>query len=340
MSDDARAKPVPIGPALARLLDVTRAAGLPALLVGRHGIGKSEFLEAWAKERGMTPFVLDLSLLEATDLTGIPFVDKGTTRFAPPATLPPGRLEGPSLLVLEELNRCDRSVRQPCLQLLTTRRLNEYVLPDGCFVTACVNPPDAGYDVDELDDALASRFARIPVEPERSAWIAWARAAKVPEVLVGFVERYRQAFETHPPRAWTFAGRIAAAAIERRANGDELARALSTVLGPIATHALILELMDRTETTPGPSEIVKNPQAHVALVERLTKEKRLDVLKELLDGVAELLDTEPGRLALRAPGARVGIRDLALAAPPDLTKGVLACLDAEPRAAGGGSGRG
>lgn len=80
--DDAK-RATAIGPALGRLLDITRDAGLPALIVGRHGIGKSEYLERWATDRGMRPFVLDLSLLEATDLTGIPFVAEGITRFAP-----------------------------------------------------------------------------------------------------------------------------------------------------------------------------------------------------------------------------------------------------------------
>jgi MoxR-like ATPase len=325
---EANQKPVPIGPPLARILDVVRAADLPALLVGRHGIGKSEFLETWARARGMKPFVLDLSLLEATDLTGIPYVADGTTRFAPPATLPPAGTKEPTLLVLEELNRCDRSVRQPCLQLLTTRRLNEYRLPEACFVAACVNPPDTGYDVDELDAALASRFATIPVEPSPRAWIAWAREARVPELLVSFVERYRQAFESHPPRTWTFAGKIAAAAIERGANGDELAHALRTVLGPIATQALLLELRARTETPPGPSEIVKDPRAHVALVKKLTAEKRLDVLKEMFDALADLLDTEPGRAAVRLPEARTALRELIAAAPPDLAKVVKGRLDA------------
>ena len=42
MADAPTTKPTPIGAPLGRLLDITRDAGLPALLVGRHGIGKSE----------------------------------------------------------------------------------------------------------------------------------------------------------------------------------------------------------------------------------------------------------------------------------------------------------
>jgi len=320
MPDEATRKSTPIGPKLGRLLDLARDAELPALLVGRHGIGKSEYLESWARARGMQSYVLDLSLLEATDLTGIPYVESGTTRFAPPATLPPSQAAEGTVLVLEELNRCDRSVRQPCLQLLTTRRLNEYRLPRGCFLVACVNPPETGYEVDEIDEALASRFVTIHVEPERRAWLAWARESGVPDVVVSFVERYRQAFESHPPRTWTFAGRIVSAALARGSNADELADALSTVLGPIPAQALLLEMRARAAVTPGPSEILREPRRHVETMRKLTEERRLDVLRDVLDGLVHLLDEDAGKLALRVSATRAGLRELADAVPPDLAR--------------------
>jgi hypothetical protein len=324
---DALQKPTPIGPKLGRLLDLARDAALPALLVGSHGIGKSEYLEAWARERGMRPYVLDLSLLEATDLTGIPYLESGTTRFAPPATLPPSDTREPTLLVLEELNRCDRSVRQPCLQLLTTRRLNEYRLPEGCFLAACVNPPATGYDVDELDLALASRFVTVHVEPERRAWTAWARQSGVPELLVGFVERYRQAFDSHPPRTWTFAGRLVTAALARGCNADELEAALRTVLGPIAAQALLLEMRGHAELAPGPSEILREPRRHVEAMRRLTAERRLDLVQDILDGRGAPLAAAAGRSALRVGATRAGLRDVLDVVPPDLAAAIAARLE-------------
>jgi len=320
MTEDRTRKPVPIGAPLGRLLDITRDAGLPALLVGRHGIGKSEFLTAWARSRGITPYVLDLSLLEATDLTGMPFVADGATRFAPPATLPPSNATTPTALVLEELNRCDRSVRQPCLQLLTTRRLNEYALPRDCFLAACVNPPDTGYDVDELDEALASRFATFPVEPDRAAWCAWARASDLPPFLVAFIEKHRQAFDSNPPRTWTFAGRLAAAALARGANGDELEQALRTVLGPISTQALLMHLRESGEVPPDARDVVGDPRAHVATVRRLTETRRLDLVKALFDAIAEHVASDEGRAALGAGDRRARLREVLAAGPPDLAR--------------------
>ena len=47
---------IAIGPELGGLLDVARGAGLAALLVGKHGISKSEYLESYARERGIEPY--------------------------------------------------------------------------------------------------------------------------------------------------------------------------------------------------------------------------------------------------------------------------------------------
>lgn len=212
---------IPIGPDLGRVLEVAHAASLSVLLSGSHGIGKSDYLQEFGGARGLRVHVLDLSLLEATDLTGLPFQTAGRTHFAPPAHLPSAD-EGPTMLVLEELNRCDRSVRQPCLQLLTARRLNDYRLPDGCFVVACVNPIEGGYDVDELDAALASRFVRLDVTASRERWAEWARGAGVLDEVIRFVERHPKAFDPTPPRSWTYASSLLRSARDRGWKREEL----------------------------------------------------------------------------------------------------------------------
>jgi len=307
-----------IGPELERMLDVARAADLPVLLVGRHGIGKSEFLENYARTRNLTPYVLDLSLLEAPDLTGIPYIENGVTRFAPPATLPTQGSDAPSLLVLEELNRCDRSVRQPCLQLLTARHLNEYRLPKSCFLAACINPPDVGYDVDELDLALASRFVTLRVTPTREVWVQWAREQNTLDALVNFIAKYGQAFEAAPPRTWTFAGRLLSAAIEQGWNISQMESLLQTILPPVAARALALELEDPVPSLPDPIEIALDPRAYVKTVRILTEHKRLDAIREMFAGLAVLLRNKNEQGLLESLETRAALHDLLAAAPPDL----------------------
>ena len=56
--------------------------------------------------------------------------------------------------MLEELNRAERYIQQPALQLLTARRLHEYELPPGWSTVAAINPEDGEYQVTPLDPAL------------------------------------------------------------------------------------------------------------------------------------------------------------------------------------------
>lgn len=324
MTDQAPKQPtLPIAAPLARTLDVIRAAQLPVLLVGTHGIGKSAFLADYAVQRGLTAYVIDLSLLEATDLTGIPYIADGCTRFAPPAMLPTAS-SGPSVLILEELNRCDRSVRQPCLQLLTTRRLNDYVLPPDCFLASCVNPDGGGYDVDVLDPALASRFVSLHVVASAPDWLLWARASGVFAPVVAFVERYPQSFDRSPPRSWTMAATLLANAVRQGWAPDQLETVLAGVLKPLAAKALLMELRGELPYI-APAEFVANAKAYQRTIESWRKSGRMDALAATLDALVHYL--KHTRPALTAVG-RAALRDAVAEAPIDLAKGVREAIDA------------
>ena len=315
---------IPISPTLTRVLDATRQAGLPVLLSGSHGIGKSEFLEGYAHARGLSPYVLDLSLLEATDLTGIPYIEDGRTRFAPPSTLPP-RDAGPCLLVLEELNRCDRSVRQPCLQLLTTRRLNDYQLPPDCFLAACVNPEDSGYEVDALDPALASRFVTLTVVPDHAAWLEWARKNQLFPGIVRFVEKFAQAFDRAPPRTWTYAARLIESALSQGWSTAELELLLTPVLKPMTTRALLMDLPD-TMPSIAPEALLARPEEYLGSF-RVWKDKgRHDVMGVVLENLRQHLLAGRGA----GPGVEIdkaGMSKVLDLCPADVALPVLELLE-------------
>lgn len=320
MTNDVTHTTLSIGPELGHVLDVVRAAQLSALLSGRHGIGKSEFLDGYGRSRGLAVHVLDLSLLEATDLTGLPFLREGRTHFAPPAHLP-SESEGPSILVLEELNRCDRSVRQPCLQLLTARRLNDYRLPRECFVVACINPIEAGYEVDELDAALASRFVRFDVIASRARWIEWARGAAIDRRVIDFVHAHPRAFESVPPRSWTYASQLLTARNDVTIADAQLTTLLAAVLGVPAALALVGSFEGAPETLDALA-VLRKPDEYEPRVRELAAQKRLDVLATLADDLIELLRSPKGKKALKAAGGADVLRLVLEPIPNDLRQRV------------------
>jgi hypothetical protein len=204
-SIEAAREPLPLGPRVEAILEVAYRARRALLLEGPTGIGKSELVAQVARKLGIAHIVLDLSLLEPPDLVGLPSIDQGRTGYAVPRFLP---REGAGILMLEELNRAERYIQQPALQLLTARTLHEYVLPEGWVCFAAINPETGDYQVTPLDAALRARFLQVPVRADRAAWLAWAGPSGVHPAVLALVRAHERIFESVPPRSFTYASQL------------------------------------------------------------------------------------------------------------------------------------
>lgn len=292
--------PIPVGPHLEQLLVVAYRARRAALLEGPTGIGKSELVHSAAARLGIGVVILDLSLLEPPDLVGIPTVSDGRTVYAVPSVLP---VDGAGLLVLEELNRAERYVQQPALQLLTARRLHDYTLPDGWSCVATINPEDENYRVTPLDPALRARFMQLRVEADRKAWLVWAARRGVHPSVVTVVRSHARAFDDVPPRSWTYASDILRAIPpELRDDSDVLEACLAGFLGPVWTETLMGVLRRYAgELEIRPLDLVERYDEDEALrteFRALVKAGRTDVVSETVHRLAGLLASpEAGVLA-------------------------------------------
>lgn len=258
------------------------AANTPALLVGPHGVGKSALLERSARELKIGYICRDLSLMEPPDLVGIPRLDDRVTRFSPPSFLPTG---GKGLLVFEELNRCAAYMRAPTLQLLTARTLNDYALPPGWLPVAAINPPQEGYEADELDPAQRSRLVELSVEADRDEWLAWAREGGIHPAVIAYVEADKSIFDDPQsnPRAWENVSRLVNAAGTSPASRETLRVALAGVVGETRAAAFLRVLHDNAGPLTA-AEILAYPR-HRAKVRGWVKRGHLDLLKATLMAV-------------------------------------------------------
>ena len=205
VSDGLRPLAVPVGPRLEKVLTVAYRARRAVLLEGPTGVGKSEIIRRVAEQLGIDTTVLDLSLLEPPDLVGLPIVKDGRTEYALPHVLP---REGAGILLLEELNRAERYIQQPALQLLSARRLHEYELPEGWVCVATVNPQTADYHVTALDKALRARFLQVSVRADRASWLAWAQTRNLHPGIVALAHAHERLLDDVPPRTWTYASEL------------------------------------------------------------------------------------------------------------------------------------
>ena len=188
------------------------------LLVGPHGIGKSELVKQYAKENNLHCEVLILSLMDESDLLGIPYkVDRDDivyTSWAAPVWLSriiEAHKNGQrSVLLLDELNRAPASVLGASLQLILDKRLNDHVLPPGTLLVAAINPEDGDYNVNSLDPAVLDRLVICDLEADALAWIEWAKG-KINPIVVDFIIKNPGKIHLTPknggkgasPRSWT-----------------------------------------------------------------------------------------------------------------------------------------
>jgi hypothetical protein len=171
---------------LRALLDITPASH-NIMLVGNHGIGKSEILTEYFSAKGMRVVPLFLGQMsDPGDLIGIPNRNEATgkTDFMPPYWFP---LDGqPIVLFLDELNRARPEVLQTIMDLALNRTLAGRRLPDGSRIISAVNEGDQ-YQLTDLDPALVSRFNVVVFRPTAQEWLLWAEKAGVDSRVRDFI---------------------------------------------------------------------------------------------------------------------------------------------------------
>lgn len=282
---------LPVGRPLAAALDVVFAAGQTPLLAGGTGVGKSTQLEGYAREKGWEFRARDLSLMEPPDLVGLPKLDGKVTRYLPPSFLPTDP-EGEGLLDLEELNRAPAYMRAPCLQLLTTRSLNDYRLPAGWRLAAAINPAEDGYAADELDPALESRFVRINVAASPDEWAAWARERKVDRRVIDYVLSDPTVFDTpmSNPRAWTAVARIVKAADMLETGSLLLRAAVAGCVGAERAAAFLRFVKDRVRPLDADAVLTGYKKVRPVL-RKWVEEGKLDLVQGTLLQVKKRLQS-------------------------------------------------
>lgn len=166
------------------------------MLVGRHGIGKSEILTQYFSKRGMKVVALFLGQMsDPGDLIGLPSKAEyatgkngstvARTEFIPPYWWP---LSGePIVLFLDELNRARPEVLQTIMDLALNRKLAGRLLPEGSRIISAVNAGEE-YQLTDLDPALVSRFNIYNFRPTVSEWLLWAESERLDYRVVEFIQ--------------------------------------------------------------------------------------------------------------------------------------------------------
>lgn len=186
---------------------------VPTFLWGAPGIGKSSIIKQIAKSKNIGFIDLRLSLMDPTDLKGIPFYDKDshTALWAPPAFLPRA---GEGILFLDELNSAAPSVQASAYQLILDRKVGEYELPSGWAIVAAGNREGDRGVTYRMPAPLANRFVHFEMQVSVDDWKSWAYSAQIDERIIAYIAYKNEHLFTFDatsdtksfatPRSWEF----------------------------------------------------------------------------------------------------------------------------------------
>lgn len=194
---------------VAQVVDHVLSTRWPAFIWGPPGVGKSSVVRKVADARKLQLLDIRASLLDPTDLRGIPTVSGDKARWCPPSFLPHDP-DSEGILFFDELNSAPPLVQASLYQLTLDRRVGEYVLPEKWRILAAGNRAEDSSITFRMPAALSNRFVHLDYEVDFDDWRKWAVDSDIHPLVLGFLstrqellfnmEKAEKGFPT--PRSW------------------------------------------------------------------------------------------------------------------------------------------
>jgi hypothetical protein len=184
---------------------------------GRRGTGKTEIAIQAIQECGYKVNALNLTVLDRTDLLGLPSIfDNGeVVQYKAPAFLPTLAVgaKPDTVLLLDEIDKCHQDLTSPLLEILKYRQLNGRPLNIvSCILTG--NLPNEHVFSNQLSSAILDRGAKYVLTFDLTKWLEWARAHRIHDLIIGFLSKHADlacgkiedtCYASPSPRSWTLA---------------------------------------------------------------------------------------------------------------------------------------
>lgn len=171
------------------------------MLHGEPGVGKTEVAHQIAEQIVKGPlFKTYLTQIEPPDLRGIciPDLDKGITRWLVSEDMPPPDI-GPCVYLLDEISAADMRLIKSAYQILLSRGIGTYRLPEAALVIGTGNTgEDGAAGITAFDTPSAGRMLHLRLVVDPPSWLTWAQANGIAPEVCAFIKLYGHYLSTNP----------------------------------------------------------------------------------------------------------------------------------------------
>ena len=298
---------------ITKVIDKLIDRQLPVFVWGAPGIGKSSIVKQIAQEKELEFLDLRLSLLDPTDLKGIPFFNAETKEgvWAKPSFLPSDP-DSRGILFLDEINTAPPAVQASAYQLILDRKVGEYELPKGWSIVAAGNRENDRGVVYKMPPPLANRFVHFEMEVDFDDWKAWAYKAGIESAIIGYLAYDKsmlftfdptsneKAFAT--PRSWEYVDSIVKSGIDADLLLDSISGAVGreAAVGYSSFKKVMKQLPDLNSILEGTLTTLEeeDPKVLMALAIGLVNAAGENPSEEAIDNILRFSLQLPGEFAI------------------------------------------
>ena len=165
------------------------ASKLPSIILrSSPGCGKSTIVKYVADKLGIQFIDIRLANMDRCDLTGVPSVENGETKWNVPSIWPKDK-KSAGILFFDEITGAPMDVQIAAYSIVLDRKIpnTDYVLPDKWYIVAAGNLSTDRAGVKPMSSALANRFMHFDIEANVEDWKKWAVQHDIHPSVTGYV---------------------------------------------------------------------------------------------------------------------------------------------------------